>query len=65
MVYLGCLDFIVVNERTGNAVAAFLGPTDAHRFIDGRQKMEGPHGPSYRVLNSDGSPLNAWSSTGE
>ncbi len=47
---LETLDFIVVNTKTGNPVAAFMLPTDAHRFA----AMKGDH---YEVVNADGTSL--------
>ena len=52
------LDFVVISVRTGNAIAAFLLPTDAVKYIVYRRSVEGPHGPLYEVRNSDGSPTS-------
>lgn len=52
------LDFIVVNVRTGNPVAAFLLPGDALKYIAYRRTIEGPNGPDYDIRNSDESPIS-------
>lgn len=49
------LDFIVVSVRTGNAIAGFLLPGDAVKYIAYRRSVEGPHGPAYDIQNADGS----------
>ncbi len=49
------IDFIVISTRTGNAIAAFLLPSDAVKYIAYRRNMEGPHGPMYEIQNADGS----------
>ena len=46
------LDFIVMNTKTGQPVAAFMLPTDAQRFA----AMKGEH---YKVVNADGTSLVA------
>jgi hypothetical protein len=53
------LDFIVINTRTGNACAAFMLPRDALQYIFWRRTNEGPHGPSYEIVNADGSMISA------
>lgn len=52
------LDFVVVNVRTGNPIAAFLLPGDAVKYIAYRRSVEGPHGPAYDIQNADGSPIS-------
>ena len=49
---LETLDFIVMNTKTGQPVAAFMLPTDAQRFA----AMKGEH---YKVVNADGTSLVA------
>jgi len=49
---LEALDFIVVNIRTENPVAAFMLPTDAQRFAELK-------GANYEVVNADGTSLIA------
>jgi len=55
---LEALDFIVVNQNTGNPIAAFLLPTDAVRFIEYRRASEPAPGRQYAVKNADGSPTS-------
>lgn len=47
---LETLDFIVINTKTGNPVAAFMLPTDARRFAAMK-------GEQYEVVNADGTSL--------
>lgn len=56
--YTDALDLIVINTRTGNACAAFLLPRDALHYIQWRRESEGSHGPSYEILNADGSMVS-------
>ena len=52
---ISALDFVVISGRTGNAIASFLLPGDAVKYIAYRRSMEGPHGPVYEIRNADGS----------
>lgn len=52
------LGFIVVDISTGDACAAFLLPQDALSYIQWRCQREGKHGPSYDLINADGSPVS-------
>lgn len=56
---LTALDFIVVNTATGQAVAAFMLPSDALAFIAGRANVPGPVRRVYEIRNLDGSPISA------
>ena len=47
---LETLDFIVVNTKTGQPVAAFMLPNDAKRFAQAK-------GEHYDVVNADGTSL--------
>ena len=58
MIDVSALDFIVVNVRTGNPVAAFMLPRDAILFIKARRAAEGPTGPVYDLVNRDGSMMS-------
>jgi hypothetical protein len=49
------LDFLVINTRTGNPIAAFMLPGDAAAFAAFRQAQEGPNGCTYEIVNADGS----------
>jgi hypothetical protein len=49
------LDFIVIEHRTRNSVAAFLLPGDALEYITFRRSVGGSHGPIYEICNADGS----------
>lgn len=44
------LDFIVINTKTGQPVAAFMLPGDAKRFAQSK-------GEHYEVVNADGPSL--------
>jgi hypothetical protein len=44
------LDFVVVNTKTGRAIAAFMLPTDAQRFAATK-------GEGYETVNADGTSL--------
>lgn len=48
------LDFLVINTRTGNPVAAFMLPGDAAAFAAFKQ-AQGQNGVVYEVVNADGS----------
>ena len=51
------LDFVVINIRTGNPVAAFLTPGHAQRFIDMLRFGKNSNTPMYEVVNADGTSL--------
>ena len=53
------LDFIVVSVRTGNAIAAFLLPGDAVKYIAYRRSVEGPNGPAYDSIPGRTGSINA------
>lgn len=55
---LAYLDFVVVNHTTGNAVAAFLLPADAVRYIKERTERYGANGQVLTIVNADGSPIS-------
>lgn len=59
---LESLEYIVVNERTGNSVASFLLVTDAARDVLGRRSMEGPNGPWYDIVDREGNSFAHWAS---
>ena len=51
------LDYLVVNARTGNALAAFLLPRDALSYIRWLRHVA-PDGPIYELVRTDGRMLS-------
>lgn len=54
---LSAVDFVVISQRTGNPVAAFLLVGDAAAYIAWRTAQEGHRCPGYDIVNADGSFL--------
>lgn len=52
------LDYLVINTRTGNTLAAFLLPRDALNYIKWRRQTDGARGPAYDLTRADGRMLS-------